>query len=363
LSIDSRRIESVWNRRHKIQTLQHPAAWLPGDLTAAADRWQYTFSAEDVAELEQGLRRIHGAKQIVPQFGKDDFPLPQLMKKLTPFKHELEHGLGVLYLTGFPIERFSKDEASIIFWGLGLQFGKPWEQNKRGHLLGDVIDEGRSIADTSARGYQTTATLDMHTDGADVVGLLCLKQAPVGGDSQIVSGLAVYNYMAKTTPELLQHLLDTEYCMDWRDEEPPGGKPYHRASIFERGNNGVVTCFSLVQYIYSAQRHREKFPEIPVLTEIDKKALEAFSVATESPDLVFQYHLKAGDMTFLNNHFHLHGRSHFEDAPEPKERRHLRRLWLEAESWNGIRPRAMQNIWATARGHWAQQNTTVQMWD
>jgi len=100
-----------------------------------------------------------------------------------------------------------------------------------------------------------------------------------------------------------------------------------------------------------------------VLTEIDKKALEAFSAATENPDLVFQYHLKAGDMTFLNNHFHLHGRSQFEDAPEPRQRRHLRRLWLEAESWNGIRPRAMQNIWATARGHWAQRNTTVQMWD
>lgn len=346
-----------------MQTLHHPAAWLPGDLTAEAARWQYTFSNDDVAELEQGLRHIQAGEKVVPQFGKDDFPLPRLMKKLAPFQHELEHGLGVLYLTGFPIERFSKDEASVVFWGLGLHFGSPWEQNKRGHLLGDVIDEGKTIADTSARGYQTTATLDMHTDGADLVGLLCLKQAPVGGDSQIVSGMAVYNYMAKTAPELLQHLLNTQWCMDWRDEEPAGGKPYHRANIFERGENGVVTCFSLVQYIYSAQRHRDKCPEIPLLTDFDKKALAAFSAATENPDLVFQYHLNAGDMTFLNNHFHLHGRSQFEDAPDPKERRHLRRLWLEADSWSDIRPRAMQNIWATARGHWAKEDTTVQMWD
>ena len=346
-----------------MQTLKHPAAWLPGDLAAAADRWQYTFTGDDVAELTQGLRLVQTRKKVVPHFGKDDFPLPELMQKLAPFQRELEHGLGVLYLTGLPIERFSKDEASVIFWGLGLQFGKPWEQNKRGHLLGDVINEGRSIADPSARGYQTTATLDMHTDGADLVGLLCLKQAPLGGESQIVSALAVYNRLAETAPEVLQHLLDTEWCMDWRDEEPAGGKPYHRARLFERGDNGMATCFSLVQYIYSAQRHRDKCPEIPLLTDFDRKALETFSATTEDPALVFRYRLEAGDMTFLNNHFHLHGRSQFEDAPDPRERRHLRRLWLEADSWNGIRPRAMQNIWATARGHWAQQNTTVQMWD
>ena len=346
-----------------MKLLNHPAAWLPADLTAAADRWQYTLSDDDLVELEQGLRHIQATGKIVPQFGKDDFPLPGLMTALAPYQRELEHGLGVLYITGFPIERFTKDEASIIFWGLGQHFGKPWEQNRRGHLLGDVIDEGKSIADTSARGYQTTATLDMHTDGADVVGLLCLKQAPVGGDSQIVSGLAVYNYLAQTAPEILQHLLDSEWCMDWRDEEPAGGKPYHRARLFERGENDVVTCFSLVQYIYSAQRHRDKHPEIPALTDFDRKALETFSAATENPDLVFQYRLKPGDMTFLNNHFHLHGRSQFEDAQEVRERRHLRRLWLESESWNGIRPRAMQNIWETARGHWAAENTTVQMWD
>lgn len=346
-----------------MKLLQHPAAWLPGDLSAATERWQYTFTDNDIAELTQGLRYIQAKQKVVPHFGKDDFPLPKLVEKLAPFRHELEQGLGVLYLTGFPVERFSKDEASIIFWGLGMHFGKPWEQNDRGHLLGDVINEGRSIEDTSARGYQTTATLDMHTDGADVVGLLCLKQAPVGGESQIVSALAVYNYLAETEPDVLQHLLDTQWYLDWRDEEPSGHKPYHREKIFERGENDLVTCFSIVPYIYSAQRHRVKYPEIPALTAFDEKALAIFTAAAENPDLVFKYRLQAGDMTFLNNHFHLHGRSEFEDAQDIKERRHLRRLWLESQSWGDIRPGAMQNVWELARGHWAQKDTTVQMWD
>lgn len=346
-----------------MQTLQHSAAWLPGDLTDAAKRWQYTFTSDDIDELTQGLRHIQASKKIVPNFGKDDFPLPRLMKKLAPFQHELEHGLGVFYVQGFPVDRFSKDEASAIFWGLGLHFGSPWEQNQRGHLLGDVIDEGRSFDDTSARGYQTTATLGMHTDGADMVALLCLKQAPVGGGSRIVSAMAVYNHLAKTAPDVLRHLLDTEWYVDWRDEEAPGEKPYHRTKIFERGKDGAVTCFSLVAYIFSAQRHRKKYPEIPEITAFDEQALTTFMAVTENPDLVFEYLLAPGDMTFLNNHFHLHGRSEFEDAQDPGERRHLRRLWLEAESWSGIRPRAMQNILKTARGDWANTDTTVQMWD
>lgn len=346
-----------------MQTLQHPAAWLPADLTNAAERWQYTFSDDDIAELTQGLRQIQASKKIVPNFDKDDFPLPGLMAKLAPYQRELDHGLGVVYIQGFPIERFSKDEASAIFWGLGMHFGKPWEQNERGHLLGDVINEGKNLEDTSARGYQTTASLDMHTDGADLVGLLCLRQAPVGGGSHIVSAMAVYNYLAETAPDVLQHLLDTEWCLDWRDEEPPGAKPYHRTRIFERGDNGVVTCFSIVPYIFSAQRHREKCPEIPPLTAYDEKVLKTYAAATQNPDLVFHYHLNPGDMTFLNNHFHMHGRGHFEDAEDLKERRHLRRLWLEADSWNGIRPRAMQSIWEIARNHWVNKDTTVQMWD
>jgi len=346
-----------------MQAIQHPAAWLPADLTAAAERWQYTFTDEDIEELTQGLAQIQASKKVVPQFGKEDFPLPKLMQKLAPYQHELDLGLGVFYVRGFPVDQFSKDEASAIFWGLGMHFGQPWEQNLRGHLLGDVINEGRSIDDTSARGYQTTANLDMHTDGADLVGLLCLKQAPVGGGSRIVSGMAVYNHLARSAPDVLQHLLDTEWYVDWRDEQAPGAKPYHRTPIFERGENGGVTCFSIVPYIFSAQRHRDKCPEIPALTAFDEQALATYVAATENPDLVFEYHLAAGDMTFLNNHFHLHGRSQFEDAEDLKERRHLRRLWLEADAWGDIRPRAMQSIWSTARGSWARDDTTVQMWD
>ena len=239
-----------------------------------------------------------------------------------------------------------------------MNFGKPWEQNLRGHLLGDIINEGKSLDDPSARGYQTTATLEMHTDGADVVGLLCLKQAPEGGENQFVSALAVHNLLARTNPGALQRLLDTEWCMDWRGEEAPGTPPYHRGSIFSTTPYGMA-CLALTGYIYSSQRH----PDAPRLSEDDRAAIEAFRNASEDPGLIVRFRQSPGDILFLNNHFHVHGRSTYKDADDPNERRHLRRLWLESETWEGCRPRAMQDILENARMHWAKPDSTVQMWD
>jgi len=120
-----------------------------------------------------------------------------------------------------------------------------------------------------------------------------------------------------------------------------------------------MACLALTGYIYSAQR----YADVPRLSDADRAAVEAFRSTSEDPGLVFRFRQSAGDMLFLNNHFHMHGRSTFEDAADPRERRHLRRLWLESDSWSGCRPRAMQEILENARTHWAKPDPEVQMWD
>lgn len=340
-----------------MEKINHPAAWTAESLFKNTRAWVYQLTDEDITELNQALAYVEANGLVVPKLGKEDFPIPVLMEKLKRYKQELDLGMGLFQLKGFPVERYSKDQASAIFWGLGMHFGKPWAQNNRGHLLGDVINEGKTIDDPSARGYQTTITLNMHTDGADLVGLLFLKQAPVGGESTVVSALSVYNLLAETNPAVLQHLLDTEFCIDWRNEERPGDLPFHRGKIFSR-NGDDVTCFALTVYIQSAQRHAEARR----LTEQDLAAIAAFEQACEHPSLLVSFKQQAGDIFFLNNHFHAHGRSSFTDAEDPKDRRHLRRLWLESDAWAGRRPPVMQNILDTSR-HWERSDTTVQMWD
>lgn len=341
-----------------IEQVDHPAAWTAASLSARSDAWTCRLSDEDVDELERALHQVETRGLLVPRFGSDAFAIPRLEARLAPFREELNLGLGVLSITGLPVTRYTKDQASAIFWGLGSHFGRPWAQNMRGHLLGDVIDEGKTVDDPTARGYQTTAALEMHTDGADLVALLCLKQAPEGGEFRFVSAMSVFNRLADTHPDVLQHLLDTQWCIDWRAEEAPGELPWHRGCVYERIPGGVA-CLALIGYIFSAQRHAD----VPRLSDFDRAALEAFQAASQDPDLVFRVHQQPGDILFLNNHFHMHGRSTFRDAEDPRERRHLRRLWLESPYWSGRRPRVMERILRNARSWWDKPDSTVQMWD
>lgn len=342
----------------RIEKLDHRATWTASSLKEHSADWIYDLTADDVAELDSALRQLKAKGLVVPNFGASDFPIPNLIGKIAKFKEELNFGLGVFYVRDLPIERYSKDDASALFWGLGMTIGKPWEQNMRGHVLGDVIDEGKRLDDPSARGYQSSAGLEMHTDGADHVGLLCLKQAPVGGENQIVSGMSVFNVLVEKFPELAQHLVATEFCIDWRNEERPGDLPYHRGHIYQR-QPIAMTSFALTAYIVSAQRHAD----VPRLTELDKRALETFQAVANDPELVFRFTQKAGDMVFLNNHFHLHARTTFTDSDDPKEKRHLRRLWLEAEAWAPHRPAVMSNVLRVAQSYWRNPNTSVKMWD
>lgn len=151
-----------------------------------------------------------------------------------------------------------------------------------------------------------------------------------------------------------------DWCIDWRGEEPPGSKPYYVAPLFTMVED-EVTCFDIVPYVESAQR----LEEVPRLTEQDLAALDVFKKTTWDEQLLVRIMQQPGDITFLNNHYHLHARSDFVDAEEVSEKRHLRRLWLETAAWGGgRRPKAMETLLAVSRSHWDQNSDgTVQIWD
>ena len=57
----------------------------------------------------------------------------------------------------------------------------PWAQNAKGHLLGDVKDQGKALDDPTARGNEIGGSaLGFHSDGSDLVGLLCLDPGVSG---------------------------------------------------------------------------------------------------------------------------------------------------------------------------------------
>jgi hypothetical protein len=63
--------------------------------------------------------------------------------------------------------------------------------------------QGADANDPNTRIYQTSARQTFHTDSADAVGLLCLREAMEGGDSLLVSVETIYNRMRAERPDLL----------------------------------------------------------------------------------------------------------------------------------------------------------------
>jgi hypothetical protein len=113
--------------------------------------------------------------------------------------------------------------------------------------------------DPNTRIYQTAARQTFHTDSADAVGLLCLREAMEGGDSLLVSVETIYNRMRAARPDLLERLFDP-IATDRRGEVPEGMKAYMEIPPLS-WHAGHLTVFYQRQYIDSAQRFWRNAPD------------------------------------------------------------------------------------------------------
>ena len=106
-----------------------------------------------------------------------------------------------------------------------MHLGEPWAQNHHGHVLGDVTDQGKTIDDPTVRGNELGGiALDYHTDGSDLVGLMCLRTARSGGLSCVANAVAIHNQMVRECPELAAALYEP-LPYDARGEQAEGTRP------------------------------------------------------------------------------------------------------------------------------------------
>src|SRR4051812_48248414 len=120
----------------------------------------------------------------------------------------LTSGHGLILVRGVPVHGQSKDTLGKLYEMWGRALGTPQPQNLEGELLTDVRDTGADPNDPDIRLYKTRAEQDFHTDGADVIGLLCLNGARSGGESRIVSSVRVYRTLQARRPDLAPLLFD-----------------------------------------------------------------------------------------------------------------------------------------------------------
>jgi hypothetical protein len=329
-----------------------PMVWQGEELAASTD-WIHHLSASAVEEIDAALRATQARGLGWRDITKKDFPLPGVSAELAQVNRDLEWGRGLALLRGLPVARYSDDELRAIWWGLGCHLGTAVHQNAHGELIGLVRDEIRLYGDvvqpavpkeggvTSRAKARSSGPLRWHTDRCDVVGLLCVRSARRGGTSRVVSVPAVSNAILARRPDL-HALLCADYHRSRQGEEAGGEASTYAMPIFAMREGKFTTQYSRT-FVEAAQR----IPTIPRLTAAQDEALDL--LATVCDELGYEMELEPGDVQLLNNHVIYHGRTAYEDAPEPGCDRLLMRLWLAPPNSRPL-PEGFETLWGSIRG-------------
>jgi hypothetical protein len=306
-----------------VQQVASRAGWKAADL-ARTDEWFHRLSDDAIADFETAMRTAVATEKEMFDLDVRDFPLGTAGRAALDHVHDAtQHGLGVMVLRGFPVQRHAPAHLRVLFWGLGLHMGVPRPQGKQSQFMSDVTDAGGVYRSTKGRGYNTRSKLDFHADNADIVGLMCVNAAMSGGESLIASSVHAHNVMLAERPDLAA-LLYAPFVFSRQGEEAPEEGPWYESPIFSV-TDGQFACRHVRNHINGAQ---DGFSDVPRLTAEQNEALDLFDDILAREDVRFAMHLEPGDIQFLNNHTQLHSRTSYEDWPEPERRRLLYRLWL-----------------------------------
>ena len=327
--------------------LELPCEWRAPDL---GEGYVFRFTDAHVAELDAALLHAEARTDDVLDITREVFPLPTLAPELQALTRELIDGRGVVVLRGLPVDRYSKARASAIYWGVGMHLGRPWPQNAKGHLLGDVTDQGKAIDDPTARGNEIGGVpFPFHSDGSDLVGLFCLDPGAEGGASLVANALTIHNQLVRDAPELVAELY-APFAYDFRGEQAPGAKSWYTMPVFtQRGDRLFVRYIR--PYIESARRHEDA----PRPSEAAREAMNRVDAMCADPEYHVAMMLEPGDMQFVNNYHVLHARHGYRDARDEGRIRHLKRLWLETEVLRD-RPPHFANT-----SHWEQRRSVSRL--
>jgi hypothetical protein len=305
-------------------------AWKSTDFTSPAD-YTIELTPANLSDVDEAVRDVRARGLQLADIEQAHFPLPTLAGAFDRIRRELREGRGFVLVRRLPVERYSKDEIGMIYWGLGTHLGIGLSQSVMGDRLGHVRDMSRE--DPNARAYRNKQELVLHTDFSDLVGLCSLRRARSGGASQIASALTVHDTILAEHPEYLERLY-RGYLYHRRGEQRPGDLPVTPQPV------PVLSCVDgqvSVRYIRTYIEAGMAAVGTP-LDDFDKEALGFFESVCRRPDHMLEFTLEPGEMYFLNNYTILHARTAFEDFEEEDRRRHLLRLWLEVPGMRAVHP-------------------------
>lgn len=301
------------------RTIQDRSVWLAADLGATRS-WVRPFTPECQDEIEVGVRKAVAAGKSYTEVGLADFPLPQTQAMLREVLNDLEEGVGFSVIGDFPVDRFTYDENLIGYAGVSAHLGNLVDQTYAGAMKADVKDLGLAYG-KDVRGYQSSAMLRFHTDGAVLTGLLCLQGAVEGGLSVLTSSGALSNRILEERPDLYA-ILAEGFHHHRRGEHAPGDNPVSPAPIpVFAFYDGLLHCtYDRNQSLWSAE-------EGIVFSPRQIEAMDYLDDLMARPEYQLQMEMRKGDIQYVNNFTVMHARTEYRDSAMQK--RHLVRYWID----------------------------------
>ncbi len=304
-----------------------PSAWTASQLSED-NSWVLRLDAEQQDAIHRAMLHAKAQDKPLLQMSQEDFPLPEQVRSTLLHAIELTQGRwGLALIKGVPVQRWDEAETRLAYWGLGLYMGVARTQNRASEIINDVRDTGSSYKIKNGRGYNTNASLDFHQDSADIVALLCRRTAKQGGESKIISSIALRDKVRALRPDLLA-VMQQAFFHSYQNTQDPSQPPYYRLPLF--GNH--PTHFAARTNRKNIMAVQRDFPETPRLTPEQIEALDLLDTLMPSDELCFNMSLEQGDIQLLNNYVILHSRTEFEDHDDADLKRHLLRLWLAVPS-------------------------------
>lgn len=300
-----------------------PAVWTGADMSGRTD-WIYSLTPSDISALAELAGTVRSEIGDDPngllRLDRSRLDLGAFSEPMAEIYRQIKDGRGFQVIRGLPVRDWDRLDLAISYWAMGLHIGTPLSNNPEGDMIGHVTDLGKDYEDPNHRGYQTSAHMLFHTDQCDVVTLLCLQTSKTGGQSKIVSALAVHNEMVRRRPDLAAELT---HDMFWtkHGEVAPGEKPWYRLAVFNYLDGHLSVAGG---YKHIAKGHA--LPGNPPLTDAQQAAFRLMGEINEELHLSMEFEI--GDVQILNSHVTMHSRTAYEDWPEPERRRRLWRLWL-----------------------------------
>ncbi|MCA9264732.1 MAG: TauD/TfdA family dioxygenase [Planctomycetales bacterium] len=312
------------------QPIEHPCVWHSADLPARDD-WQISFTDEERREFEQLTVDL-----------KSQIPL--LEKRFRRIRDSLEQGAGATWLQGFPLDNLPAECVEPIYRRLMGCVGTLVSQSADGATLYHVQDEGFGRDDPRTRGPNTSRQLSFHTDRCDVIGFLCVQPALSGGDNEIVSSAAVYNFIHAHRPDLLR-VLEQPYLYQRHNVDTGNPLQHCRQPVFSFCEGHFAASFLrvLIERAYAD-------PATEPMSTIQREALDYLEEVAERDEFRVRFRQSPGDIVLLNNWVTLHRRLAFTDHPAPERRRHLLRAWLSVPNSRPLDPLFRDNFGATEPG-------------